>query len=135
MANNNGQKRRLPVAIRLEYKLLNALLFKYCDEEVTGTALLFNVLIQERRRKIGENRHNITKSAAISDLEELLKCSTQCIACFTTATLHRDKGCIKAAIQNNKHYGFISINDPPLLFSLSNCFYCLKRCACYYYNL
>ena len=100
------------MAIRLEYKLLNTLLFKYCDEEVTGTALLFNVLYRNDAGKLGENRHNITKSAAISDLEELLKCSNQCIACFSTATLHRDKGCIKAAIQHNKQYGYISINDP-----------------------
>ena len=67
---------------------------------------------ERKNGKLGENRHNVTKKAAISDLQELVKCSTQCIACFSTATLHRDKGCIKAAIQHNKQYGYISINDP-----------------------
>ena len=73
MANNNGQKRRLPVAIRLEYKLLSALLFKYCDEEVTGTALLFNVLYRNDAGKLAKIAIISSKKATISDLLELVK--------------------------------------------------------------
>ena len=82
------------------------------DEEVMRTALVFNVLYRNDAGKLAKIAIISSKKATISDLLELLKCSTQCIACFSTATLHRDKGCIKAAIQHNKQYGYISINDP-----------------------
>ena len=61
------------MAIRLEYKLLSALLFKYCDEEVTGTALLFNVLYRNDAGKLAKIAIISSKKATISDLLELVK--------------------------------------------------------------